>query len=281
MATHLIVYGHGAGDPGAVGNGTNERDFNRKTLHPYLKKWADKSKDSFAFYDTTGNKDMFQDTAKGWGMYSIGKNQYASVTEIHEDAASASATGGHVIVSSSFKAGSDDLNLANVIKKIVNWWGGVSKTNGISYRSNLLNLNVAAQRGINYRLMELGFITNKTDMDKIKNNLDQYAKGIIEGITGEILASTNTGGSTVKPIIYQTQPGKYEALKDDSFYLESSLKTKSAWKIKKGQMFYLEDIVKVGKCTRARVRLNDDIRYCTLRDDYWKLLSKTKARSIK
>lgn len=192
MATHLIVYGHGAGDPGAVGNGETERDFNRKKLHPYIKKWADKSKHNFEFYDITGNKDLFRDTANGWGMYSIGRNKYASITEIHEDAASSSATGGHNIVSSSLKADNNDFNLASVIKKYVGWWGSVQNTRGISYRNNLLNLNVAAQRGINYRLMELGFITNATDMNNIKRNLDGYAKGIIEGITGEKLEEVKT-----------------------------------------------------------------------------------------
>ena len=38
MAKHLIVYGHGQGDPGAVGNGYCERDFTRNVLGPYLKK---------------------------------------------------------------------------------------------------------------------------------------------------------------------------------------------------------------------------------------------------
>lgn len=187
MVRHLIIYGHGAGDPGAVGNGETERDLNRKKLHPYIVKWANKSKHTFVFYDITGNKDMFQDTANGFGMYSIKANQHASVTEIHEDAASASATGGHVIISSSFKADKQDLDLAKAIQKLVGLWGGVSKTNGISYRNNLLNLNVAAQRGIPYRLLELGFITSKRDMDIIKRELDQYAKEIVEAITGENL----------------------------------------------------------------------------------------------
>lgn len=187
MAKHLIIYGHGAGDPGAVGNGENERDFNRKKLHPYIKKWADKSKDTFVFFDTTGNRDMFQETAQGFGMYSIKAGQYTTINEFHEDAASAAATGGHVIVSSSFKADNVDLNTAQVIKKMVDWWGGVTNSRGISYRSNLLNLNVAAQRGLNYRLSELGFITSKRDMDIIRRSLDQYAKGIVESITGEKL----------------------------------------------------------------------------------------------
>ena len=32
----MIVAGHGYNDPGAVGNGTNERDFIRKTSHHKL-----------------------------------------------------------------------------------------------------------------------------------------------------------------------------------------------------------------------------------------------------
>jgi hypothetical protein len=191
MANHLIIYGHGAGDPGAVGNGANERDFNRKKLHPYMKKWADKSKDSFVFFDTTGNRDMFQETANGWGMYSISPSYYTTISEYHEDAAGSSATGGHVIVSSSFKADNIDLDMANLIKRTVGLWGGVSKTNGISYRSNLLNLNVAAQRGLNYRLTEIGFITSSRDMTIINKELDQLAKGFIESITGEKFTNEN------------------------------------------------------------------------------------------
>lgn len=199
MANHLIIYGHGAGDPGAVGNGTNERDFNRKKLHPFMKKWADKSKDSFVFFDTTGNRDMFQETANGWGMYSISPSYYTTISEYHEDAAGSSATGGHVIVSSSFKADNTDLSMANLIKRVVGLWGGVSNTNGISYRSNLLNLNVAAQRGINYRLTEIGFITSSRDMAIINKELDQLAKGFIESITGEKLGE-------VKPSVPKPNP---------------------------------------------------------------------------
>lgn len=243
MATHLIIYGHGAGDPGAVGNGENERDFNRKKLHPYIKKWADKSKDSFVFFDTSGNRDMFQETAQGWGMYSIKANQYKTINEFHEDAAGSSATGGHVIVSSSFKADSIDLNTAQVIRKLVGWWGGVSNTRGISYRSNLLNLNVAAQRGLNYRLSELGFITSSRDMNLIKKELDQYAKGIVESITGE-----NLGGGTVKVTYYKQAKRYYKILeKKCGIYREANFKGKYRGTYAKDSVIWVSEVKEISK----------------------------------
>lgn len=105
---------------------------------------------------------------------------------------------------------------------------------------------------------------------------------LAQEINKYMLKNKNTGGATVaKKVIYQTTPGKYRALKTDNLYLEKELKTKSAWKIKEGQEWYLEDVVMVGKYSRAKIRLNNDIRYCTMRDDYWKLISKTKAKKIK
>lgn len=204
MSTHLIVYGHGAGDPGAVGDGTNERDFNRQTFHPYLKIWADKLKNNkVVFWDITGSKDLYQDTAKGWGIYGMTSSQYASISEFHLDAASATATGGHGIIYKTYSPDNFDLNVVKPIKDFIGWWGSVQNTQGINRRDNLLNCNVAAQRGINYRLIELCFITNPNDMKKLRANLDQMAKTMIESITGEKLDGNTsitkppvTGGNT-------------------------------------------------------------------------------------
>lgn len=239
MARHLIIYGHGAGDPGAVGNGTNERDFNRKILHPYMKKWSDKSKDSFDFFDTSGNRDMFQETANGWGMYSISPNYYSSISEYHEDAAGSSATGGHVIVSSSFKADKTDLSMAQLIKRIVGLWGGVSNTSGISYRSNLLNLNVAAQRGLNYRLTEIGFITSSRDMSIINRELDQLAKGFIESITGENLSEKET-------VLMVNNRPRHKLVSE--YYTKNSQSLKNLREyLKKEKLSYTEKIAKDGR----------------------------------
>lgn len=266
MATHLIVYGHGAGDPGAVGNGTNERDFNRKVLHPHIKKWADKSKHTFAFYDITGNKDLYKDTASGWGIYGMTAKRYASITEIHEDAASSSATGGHVIINKAFKPDSNDLGLAGIINRIVGWWGSVKSSKGISYRDNLLNLNVCKVRGINYRLMELGFITNKSDMDKIKANLDACARGIIEGITGETLTVTVTPPANSFNIknYHTTKFAMIKLIKDDYAYKEVSLKTKVGAIVKKGTILTVVGIEYSGQYPRFKLKSG---LYITTRKD--------------
>ena len=100
MAKHLIVYGHGQGDPGAGGNGYEERNFTRYTLGPHLEKYAKQlKKNSIDFYDKSLN--MYIQTQAGRGAYTT-STSYASVSEFHLDAAGSSATGGHVIVSKSF-----------------------------------------------------------------------------------------------------------------------------------------------------------------------------------
>lgn len=201
MAIHLFVYGHGAGDPGALGFGTNERDFNRIKLHSYILKWAKQLKNNtIEFYDVSGNKDLYQDTANGWGLYSINPKKYASVTEFHEDAASPQATGGHIIINYQFNPDNQDLALALPIRDIIGWWGSVKNTKGINKRDNLLNCNVAAQRGIPYRLAELAFITSNLDMTILNKELDQMAKRIVESVTGEKLGSSsgNSNSSSSK-----------------------------------------------------------------------------------
>lgn len=194
MAKHLIVYGHGQSDPGAVGNGYCERDFTRNVLGPYLEKYAGQLKNNTVdFYDKS--LDMYTQSRAGRGAYSV-STSYASVTELHLDSASPAATGGHVIVKAGFSADAADLRIAQVVKKYVGWWGSVAGTQGISYRNDLLNLNVFANRGISYRLVELGFITNANDVNRLTSNLDAIAKEMIQAITGE---GVSGGASTAAP----------------------------------------------------------------------------------
>ena len=54
-------------------------------------------------------------------------------------------------------------------------------------RNNLNNVNQAAARGINYRLVEHGFISNFTDATTFEKNIETIAKKYLEvfGITAK------------------------------------------------------------------------------------------------
>ncbi|REI16741.1 N-acetylmuramoyl-L-alanine amidase [Staphylococcus felis] len=184
----MLVAGHGYNDPGAIGNGTNERDFIRKYITPNIAKYLRAAGHEVALYGgSKQNQDMYQDTAYGvrlgdtskYGIYWVKSQKYDVVLEIHLDAAGESASGGHVIISSSLQADAIDKNIQSVIKDTV---GQIRDIDG---RNNLLNVNVAKEINVNYRLSELGFITSKKDMDWIKKNYKTYSKLIAGAIHGK------------------------------------------------------------------------------------------------
>lgn len=110
------------------------------------------------------NQDLYQDTLYGqrvgnysdYGLYWVKKNVKPDViVEFHLDAASPQASGGHVIVSNKFPADDIDKALSSALGKTV------GKIRGVTPRNDLLNANVTGQLNLNYRLIELGFITSK------------------------------------------------------------------------------------------------------------------------
>lgn len=179
---HMIVMGHGAGDPGAQGSGTNEATFNRTELLPLLQKYASQLKYSkIYFYDP--NRDMYQDSVNDKGAYTI--NNYESVTEFHLDSSrSTTASGGHVIVHPT-QVTNTNRDLAQVVNKYVGLNPAYARNGGLSLRSDLLNLNILRYRGISYRLVEMAFISNPNDVSKLRSNLEAFAKEMVERITGE------------------------------------------------------------------------------------------------
>lgn len=184
----LIASGHGYSDPGAVGNGTNERDFIRKYIAPNVQKHLKQAGHKVDLYGgAKQNQNLFTDTqygerlgdTKNYGMYWVHKQKYDVVVELHLDAASASATGGHVIISDKWPADKIDKDLNNALKVTV------GTIRGIDARNDLLNANVAGRLGTNYRLVEMGFITNKQDMDYLKKHYDKFSKELASAINGK------------------------------------------------------------------------------------------------
>ncbi|WP_239704823.1 N-acetylmuramoyl-L-alanine amidase [Mammaliicoccus sp. E-M24] len=187
----LLVAGHGKGymsnDSGAVGNGTNERDFIRKSIVPNVAKYLKQAGHTVSYYGGSSmGQDLYQDTAYAYnigdtskyGMYWVKKQKYDAIVEFHLDAASPAASGGHVIIGTGLAADKIDKGIQAAIVK------HVGQIRPIDPRDNLLNVNVAKQLNLNYRLVELGFITSKKDMDTIKKNLQAYTKDIAQAISG-------------------------------------------------------------------------------------------------
>ena len=202
----LLVAGHGKGaysnDPGAVANGYNERDFNRKNIIPRVKKYLESVGHTVVLYGgKTMNQDLYQDTLYGqrvgnysdYGLYWVKKNVKPDViVEFHLDAASPQASGGHVIVSDKFPADNIDKALSSALGKTV------GKIRGVTPRNDLLNANVTGQLGLNYRLIELGFITSKKDMKYLTTHLDSFTKRIAEAINGRQIGAKASKPSTSK-----------------------------------------------------------------------------------
>lgn len=189
---HLIVAGHGGSDPGAIGNGTNERDFTRSQVVDRVAKFINNTPGHEAVvYNKQNNMYWNTQSGKGYGMYWAEEQGFDTVTEYHLDAASASARGGHVIVQGGLSPDKIDLGIRDALQKFV----GIRYTHkghsGISGRNDLLQVNVAAQIGVNYRLVELGFITNAADFKAIVNNIDALTRAMANAITGGTSTASN------------------------------------------------------------------------------------------
>ena len=178
----LVVAGHGAGDPGAVGHGFTEAERVR-ALANRMKALG-------------GNSVILGDTSQDWyrsGLFNnVNTSTFDAVVELHMDSGVSSACGGHVIIQSGFSADAYDNNLANFLKS---YFPGRAEI--IKRRNDLANPDICARRGINYRMVEVCFITNHTDMTKFNNNLDVIAKGILASF-GIGTSSNLTPTSTVK-----------------------------------------------------------------------------------
>lgn len=196
----LIASGHGYSDGGAEGNGTNERDFIRKYIAPNVQKYLKQAGHSVDLYGgSKQDQNLYTDTAYGerignhkdYGMYWVHKQKYDIVVELHLDAAGASASGGHVIISNQWPADKVDKDINNCLKATV------GTIRGIDPRNDLLNANVAGRLGTNYRLVEMGFITNKKDMNYLKKNYDKFSKELAGAINGKPIGGTSAGSKKV------------------------------------------------------------------------------------
>lgn len=209
MAKVFVICGHGAGDPGACAGGQSEAALVRKL--------ADRMK------ALGGSEVQVADTSRNWyADNGIGKGHCPKgvpVIELHMDSAGASAKGGHVIIKKGFKPDAIDTALADFISAFMP--GRASKIVG---RSDLANPNRAASAGINYRLIECGFISNDGDRAKFMNQTDDLARGILKafGINAGA-AERPTGPSDTG--LYRVQLGAF-SIKSNAEKFAQELRSK-------------------------------------------------------
>ena len=165
MAHLFVIAGHGSKDPGAEGNGYQEAE----RVRALASRLAVFGRDNVTIGDT--NRNLYED--KGLNTLSIPSDW--QIIELHMDSSkSASARGGHVIIKSGLNADKYDNALANFLKGIL-----PGRSSMIVGRDDLANPNRAAARGLAYRLVEFGFISNQTDVNIFNSRLDDIAKGVL------------------------------------------------------------------------------------------------------
>lgn len=203
MAHIFVIAGHGAGDPGACGNGYQEAERVRALASRIA-----------AF---GGSNVTVGDTNRNWyadnGISSLNIPKDWQIIELHMDSAAASARGGHVIIKSGFSADAYDNALANLVGSIL-----PGRSNLIVGRSDLANPKRAAAKGYGYRLVEFGFISNATDVQIFNSRMDDLAKGIVE-------AFQNTAANNPDPSVpVATTPSGSEVLEEDGSFGPASVR---------------------------------------------------------
>ena len=165
MVKLFVIPGHGAGDPGAGGYGYTEAERVR-ALATAIKRWG-------------GDNVMLADFSRNYyadgGINRLTIPKDYKIVELHMDAASASARGGHVIIQAG--TGGPDVYDKALGSLMLKYFPG--RANLIVERNDLANPARAAAKGYNYRLVENGFITNAGDLDTFNRNIDAIAKGYL------------------------------------------------------------------------------------------------------
>lgn len=202
MAHLLVIAGHGAGDSGAVGHGYTEAERVR-----YL---------ASRLAVLGGNNVTIADTNRNWyadkGISSLNIPKSYEILELHMDSASASAKGGHVIIKQGYNPDQYDKALANFIGSFF-----PGRANTIVGRAKLANANRSAAKGYSYRLLENGFISNKDDLTKFNNQIDELARGILSafGIGALAPVQASTSAKKTEPIDgYIKSGGVFQGKKD-------------------------------------------------------------------
>lgn len=170
----LLISGHGNGDSGAVGNGYKEYELTRELVNliaPKLKEYA-----TVHIYDQARN--AFKDVQDG--AFKVGQYDYA--LEIHFNAhTNASAHGTECYVTTKEKGIKVERSIMTNLRRYFTLRDNDAVKDGVK-RSNFAVIKTLKNKGISGALLEICFITNKTDMLVYNTNKDSIAEDIVGGI---------------------------------------------------------------------------------------------------
>jgi hypothetical protein len=233
MSKIYIVAGHGAGDPGAIGNGYKEADLTRRMAKDIVARIGDKA----VLYPV--NRDLYR--AKDYSFFT--NADY--VLEIHFNSASNHAANGtELLIKQGFTPDNMDKSIYNAVSLFF-------AKRGIKTSSALANMNQFAKRGISYSLLEVCFICNANDMQKWERNYETIINNLVGALTG-------TGNAGSVPISkadewvkqgdrwwYRHADGSYtisdwEYINGRWYYFDDRGWMITGWKEWKGKWYYLK-----------------------------------------
>lgn len=189
MTKFLFIAGHGEYGQGNFDSGATgfikigEHKYYEQVIFPLMRKWVhDNDKNNlvlFSDYDVY-SKGNIVELAKSYGSDTV-------VTELHYDSFSNSnARGGHVIIKNGFAPDKWDISFRDGIKNLIGVRYSYKGYQGINGRDDLLNCNLCAKGGVNYRLIELGFATNQDDAHIMMNKAEDIAKMFLKVVFGRV-----------------------------------------------------------------------------------------------
>lgn len=236
----LLIAGHGAGDPGAIGkvNGKTykEADLTRQVvsgLQKQLKSYA-----NVTIYPTENNAYDDQQLGKFLSLGNVKNQDY--VLEIHFNAASADSGNGKVKGTEAFVTTSE--SGITVEQKILANLQTLGYTNRGVKRKNWSVINAAKQTGVSTCLLEVCFIDDGDDMALYEKTRDQaisaIALGILEGFG---LTKKQETAKTEEPTM--TPEGAIEILRKKGI-----INTPDYWLEHYGELKYLDTLlIKLGE----------------------------------
>lgn len=213
MGKHLIIAGHGKQpsgriDYGAEGNGYKENNLT-KELCILMDAYAGEEMSFITDHDVYGYREMGIHT--GWD----------SITEIHFNAFNTASYGCEVLIHEDFEADEMDKKLLAVLDTYFVSRGFKKRSTALGNR--IENMEVCKTKGFNYRLVEVCFIDNASDIAIYQANKKAIAKGLVEAITGNAVV---VAPEPVQPsdVLYKVQVGAYKT-KTNADKMATKLKT--------------------------------------------------------